>query len=335
LHAATPAAGSQKQNVPITFDSALSWLPADTETIIVANGPFLVPSEAPYDNENSSSETVTQDDLKKQFEWLPIGLLSVQKGILQKHLQGRTIQFALEGSRHFRSPAGLGEMPYEGCEVLVLGKDDPELGNSFASYSRSVAGGLVSVAGHQTDVFKEQMEEDVWTIFVSFPRPNVVMIATSRDYLQTTLQRLDGMTGPRALPDSLSEWKYVHRDAAAWGLRHYDRSQTNLDPSSPFGGEKSGNVPDEGAIGIVFEFDDQSDRSATIAYFSSNADLLGWSKSEVFDPRGDPDAVKELHVQYKLVDKGVVQLRCELNQSKASSYFFFVLCALLGHGVYV
>ena len=61
----------------------------------------------------------------------------------------------------------------------------------------------------------------------------------------------EGKKGNRALPDDLPEWKYVNTDLQFWGIRHFDRTQAKLDPSSPFGGQKSANDADGQAIHLT------------------------------------------------------------------------------------
>jgi len=85
-----------------------------------------------------------------------------------------------------------------------------------------------------SSVFEQKLENDLWTIYVSFPQNNVVLVATNRSFLQEVLVRMRGKEGQRALPDSLPEWKYVNRNSQFWGIRHFDRTQAKMDPSSPF-----------------------------------------------------------------------------------------------------
>ena len=94
----------------------MSWLPADTETVTVARGPFVFPSMV-FEND-AKDRAISDKELAQDFEELPLTLLRLKNGLLSKHLQGKRIALALEGARHFRSPAGLGMMPYEGCSIV-------------------------------------------------------------------------------------------------------------------------------------------------------------------------------------------------------------------------
>jgi hypothetical protein len=121
-------AGSTAQNAgtgpsvvrrSIEVEQALSWLPTDTETLLVANGPFWMSSYEAGQRDVKSPEVTTQE-LGKNFEGLTLSLFNLGNGFLKKHLEGRKVRFALEGSRHFRLPADLGELPFEGCAIAIF-----------------------------------------------------------------------------------------------------------------------------------------------------------------------------------------------------------------------
>jgi hypothetical protein len=323
-----PAVGS-----PITLSKALSWLPADTETLIVANGPFLIP---PPETEIDEDRTrlLSKEEINEKFEALPTALVGLPEGLLKK-LDSRKAAFAMEGSRHFRSPSELGEMSYEGCDIVVFVSDVASLSDAFMKDSKNVATKFEEVEGQRVAVFQEKLEEDVWTALVVFPKPNVLVVATSRDYLRDVLARIGGATAPRALPNELPEWKYINIHDHCWGLRHYDKSQANLDPSSPIGGEKSANFPDDNAIGLVFNFDAAPGREATITYLSGAKDVLEIVQDGLFPAQSDPDSIKDLRIHYREIAPGVIQGSFDLVHSEPVWYFTFVLMAVLGHGVYL
>jgi len=333
FNAQTVGRRPQAAGPPTTLSFALSWLPADTETLIVANGPFSMPSPDTKTDE-TRSRLLSNEELSQQFEVLPIGLVGLPEGLLKK-LNGRKVALAMEGSRHFRSPSGLGEMPYQGLALVIFSADIRSLGDTFMKDSENTASKFEAVEGQRVAVFQKKLEEDVWTSFVVFPKPNVLVVATNRDYLRDVLARIGGMTGSRALPDELQEWKYVDTQAHCWGLRHYDRSQASLDPSSPFGDEESSNFPDNKAIGLVFNFDKAPSRRATITYLSDAKDVLGIVQEGFFPAQSEPDSVKDLRIHYREIAPGVVRGSFDLVHSEPVWYFTFVLMAALGHGVYV
>jgi len=318
---------------PTIVSKAISWLPAGTETLIVANGPFLIP---PPETEVDEDRTrlLSKEEINEKFEALPNALVGLPEGLLEK-LNSRTVAFAMEGSRHFRSPSELGEMPYEGCDIVVFVGDVSSLGDAFMRDSKNVGTKFEEVEGQRVAVFQEKLEEDVWTTLVAFPRPNVLVVATSRDYLRDVLARIRGATGPKALPDELPEWKYVNTRARCWALRHYDKSQADLDPSSPIGAEKFADFPNDKAIGLVFNFDPVPGRGTTITYLSGAKDVLGIVQEGLFPAESDPDSIKDLRIRCREIAPGVVQGSFDLVHSEPVWYFTFVLMAILGHGVYL
>jgi hypothetical protein len=319
---------------PVVLAKALSWLPADTETIVVANGTFLLPPPETEIEDEDRMRQLSSKQITEKFEALPTALVGLPECLL-KILSNQKVSFAMEGSRNFRSPSELGEMPYEGCDIVVFVNNIADLGDSFMKNSKNGGTKFEEIEGQRVAVFSQKLEEDVWTAFVVLPKPNVLLVATNREYLRDLLARFGGATGTRALPDELQEWKYVNIRARCWGLRHYDKNQANLDPSSPFGGEKPANFPDNQAIGIVFNFGAPSSDGATITYLSGAKDVLGIVREGLFPVESDPDSNKDLRIHYREIAPGVVQGSFSLIHSEPVWYFTFILMAALGHGVYV
>ena len=108
-------------------------------------------------------------------------------------------------------------MPYEGCQIAVFAKASSNRGASFVKAAASVALKTDNMAGQSVTVFQEKRDDDTRTTFVAFPKPNLVIACTNRDYLSEVLQRIGGKIGKRALPDTLAEC--LCRDAVRVGKR--------------------------------------------------------------------------------------------------------------------
>ena len=326
------ATTSKPAQPSIDVQEVLSWLPADTETVTVANGSFLLPNVY-TEKEETQNRELSDQDLAQNFESLPAALLGLNNGLLVKHLKGKRVSLAIEGARHFRAPAALGGMPFEGCAITIFAGDLGDTGDSFIKGTQKVALRVEEIEGQKVAAFQEKLEQDLWTSFVAFPSRNVVLVATNRNYIREVLARLHGKTGARALPDSLPEWRHVNTRAPFWGLRHFDRSQGSADPSSPFGGPNPA-IPDEKAIGLTFNFDPGKGRSATITYLSGDKDIVAKMRSSFLAMGTEPQA-EDLHVKFRKVEPGVVEGSYNLEHSGPVQYFFFVLEAMLGHAVYL
>jgi hypothetical protein len=322
-------------HLPTRVGEVLSWFPADTETILVANKPFAMPRFKPYDPQRESEISLT--DLPEMFELLPLSLFELKDGLLQNYLVGQRVEIAIEGSRHFRNPGGLGELPYEGCQIAVLAEAVANRTDSFLKRFSKVVVKVDSVAGQGTPVFEEKLENDIWTTFVALPKPNLVLACTNRDYLHEVLERIGGKAGKRALSDTLAEWKYVGVEAPFWGLRHYDKSQAGIDPTSPFGDRTVLGAGDRQASGIAFRFDPRTRNVVTVSYFSGAKDILGFIQAETPLSMGDQvfDPLADFHVSYRLTAPGVAEIKYELGDALPVDRFIFVVMAEFGHAVYI
>jgi hypothetical protein len=312
----------------------LAWLPADTETVLAAQGPFMLP-ELKAEAKEAQDSKGTDPDIEESFESLPLGLLGFKDGLLEKHLKGEKILLGIEGSRHFQSPSGLGGAPFQGAAIAVFARDISVSADSFMKESAAVALRTEQIEGHPVAVFQEKLEEDIWTTFVAFPKPNMAVAATNEDYLREVLARMNGKRGERALPEKLPEWKQVNVNAAFWAVRHYAKKGAAEDPTSPLGGEKSAtNMADERAIGVTFSFDPGKSKTATIRYLSGDPNILQNVQKNLFPIQTEPSA-GDLHIRYKLVGPGVVEGSYDLENAESAALFEFVLLALLGHAIYI
>jgi hypothetical protein len=176
------------------------------------------------------------------------------------------------------------------------------------------------------------MEDDLWTSYLALPGNDVVVVATNRDYLEAVLTRRKGDAQKRALPDSLPEWGVIDPNASYFGIRHYDRSQAEDDPSSPFGGRKAANFPDERAIGFAFSIDTATPRRATMTYFSGDPSLTpGQPPFRVMSTAAEAQYIDS---QFRSIGPGVVQVSCSFKTVDGLDFFLFILEAFMGHAIY-
>ncbi|MGB2901341.1 MAG: hypothetical protein WBB89_18950 [Candidatus Acidiferrum sp.] len=325
--------GSGSPRTEADFQRVLSWLPADTETLLVANGPFWMSTFQVA--ENYKNYEVSTHELEKHFEGLTLALLNSKNYVLEKHLEGKKVLLGVEGSRHFRTPAGLGELPYEGCAVAIFVDDLGSRRDAFMKDAALIALRMEEIEGQKVVEFQEQSESDIWTSFVAFPQNNVVLVATNRDFLQEMLVRMRGIGSGRAFPETLPEWQYVKTRAQFWGLRHFDRRQASVDPTSPFGGEKSANLPDEQAIGLTYEFDPNREKKASLTYLSGQKNEIRKIEERRFPSSSEPADTAALHIQYRELGSGVIQTTYDLDHSRPFGWFLFVFMGSLGHAIYV
>lgn len=318
------------------FSQILSWLPADTETILVANGPFSMPDLSPRDNQYPQPIVESVDDLKEDFEALPLGLLGFKTDLLSSRLQGQKITFAIEGARHFRNPEGLGLAPFEGCSIAIFARDISDRTSLFLKESANAALPSEQIEDQQVAVFQELLESDTWTIFVDFPKPNIALACTNRDYLHEVLVRMRGARGAIALPDQLPEWKYIDTRARFWAFRHFDKTQSKEDPTSPFSGDNPADTLDKEAVGLTFRFDPNKSRTATVTYFSADKGVLPKLKDKDSEfSAGNEPAAKDLNIEFKELAPGVVSILYDLGSPDSVTFFRLILGAAVGHAVFL
>jgi hypothetical protein len=287
------------------------------------------------EEQNYSNREVNGEELQKRFEGQTLSLIAYRNTHLEKRLEGKKVLFALAASRRFRPPAGLGEMPYEGC-VLAFFKDDlRERRDAFMKDAEQSAVRVDKVKGLEVAVFEERSEEDVWTSFVAFPQDGVLLVATNEEFLEEVLARMGGTKGERALADTLREWKYVNMKAQFWGLRHFDKTQANKDPTSPFEGTKSANIPDDAAVGLTYECSPSKERKATITYLSGPGADVRKIAENMFPAASEPEATAALNIRYRTPEPGVIQSEYDLSHSQPINWFIFILMGNLGHAVYL
>jgi hypothetical protein len=322
LVAANTTCGQEttKPKIPERLSQILDWLPTDTETLVVANGPFEIPLEVTY-----------AAPFRVSAQSLACGLLYlVQNGLLQEKLRGQKVLTAVEASRRFTSPNGLGMMPYEGCQMLKFDESAHDaVKTAFEScFARAIR--TIQLGGTKVAFFKEQHEEDEWSYFVAQPEPGLLLCATNERFLEEVLTRITAEEhSDRAFPDDLPEWEHVNVAASVWGIRHYRKEFAATDPSSPIGGLSAGNVPDPKAIGFVFWLDEKNEWIAEARYLSSN------EYASTIAKRGWHLPSYNLTPVVKESKPGVIQITAAIPNSTSGDMFLFVLLGYLGHGVWL
>ncbi|OGX34213.1 MAG: hypothetical protein A3I43_01405 [Omnitrophica WOR_2 bacterium RIFCSPLOWO2_02_FULL_50_19] len=300
---------------PKLLDEFLWWFPSDTETLVVAQGPFEI------------TEPLGEADVPLDAQlrvWLTAELGRQQ-------LFGRKILLAVEGSRHFRAPSGFGVMPYEGCNIILF---EESLGGLFESLKEH-ATRVKNIQEHVVIIFEEKREHDIWTIFLVQLRPNLLLCATDKAYLKELLSRIDHGANQRALPPNLPEWEYVDTGQQFWAIRHYDKTRAKFDPSSPLAkGKNHIDVADNKAVGLVFSFDPRRSKMAKVKHLSENENadkiVAAW-----WTPSSETGPFRKVKPSVGLLKPGVVQVEVDVTDPETATDFFFVLFGALGHGIYL
>lgn len=300
------------------LEPILQWLPVDSETLIVANGPFEFPS--PNRDRPQFWESIRN---------LPCFLLGeIRRGDLAKQLQGKELLIAVEASRRFKSPAGLGMMPFEGCQILKFEDNAHDVVQAVIDAAFESSSRTVSIGGIKAAVITEKWESDQWTFWIAQPQRGVIVCATQQKFLEQLFERMQRQNVDRAFPDDLPEWKEIDVNSSVWGMRHYDKESAAHDPSSPLRPKSPANRPDAHAIGFVFSYDAKTPQRITARYLTGAPDAVQIVQ------RGWHNPNEGLTPMIHEAQPGVVEITGVVDE-KGSPMFLFVLLCFLGHGIYV
>jgi hypothetical protein len=311
------------------------WLPADTESVAAARGPFSIPNVPNETGEKNDQEWFTkkasQADIRVEFEKLPLELLYDLD--LSKALSDYTVAYAMQGSRHFREPNPGSEVTeYEGCSIVVFERNLDGLESTIIRMLgwKGASHGLIS--GTQVLIRHVKSNDAEQTYLLGFPKPNILLIANNRKYLGEVLERMALKKAPRALPDQLPEWKFLDANARFWGIRHYDPTQAKKDPTSPLGGDSAYVQGNPNAIGVLFALDPKSERSLVITSISSDEakTRAEASKGQVIS---EPQDGVKFEVKLRNPAPGVLEEIYTLDRSSTLDYCLLAIQSALGRGM--
>jgi hypothetical protein len=260
-------------------------------------------------------------------------LFLLQLLALSKNIKDEPIVMAMEGSRDFKPPSGLGMALYQGGTVAVFADDITARASAFLQDSASTIVRTEQMEGQKVAVFKQRSEEDIWTTYVAFPKPNVAVVATDEGYLREVLARINGKPGERALPDTLPEWNYLNTQAQFWAMRHFRNNGGKASLTSGFSFIVPGIKPDERTVGLAFSFDPDRSKTATVTYLSEDENTLQTIQKSLINAR-EPGA-SEMRAQYREVHQGALEGTYNIERVDSAQYFMFVLEALLGHAILI
>jgi hypothetical protein len=279
----------------------LGWLPPRTETLAVMPGPFVVAGTDPETGDKGPL-------LEKMLQGLSLSMLDIRDGAYRKLVAGQTVALAVEGSRRFRPPSGLGSWRYDGCHIIVfrenLGPTAVALGKALAADADRVIG----LSGHPVFLFNEKWEKDRWTIFIAVPEPNVVLCATDEYYLQEVLERRAQHARPAFLDDRFAGWQRLDRKGHFWAMHYSKRAE-------------------EGVTRVALTCNPADKTPARARYLAAYPEALnGMAKYW-------HDVGHGITAHARRPRPGVLNVRFSLQGEEAEATFLFLLLGLLGQGI--
>lgn len=312
-----PLLSQPREGETLVWETVLSWLPTDTETIVVANQPFSLPM-ADAKTDRQLLTTVLQS--------LTVSGIAGYEEVY-KPLVGYKVRFALEGSRSFRWPNGLGMAPYDGATVIVFAE---AINAAFDTLLKGVAHeDLLGCPVYAFSIPNPEAPKDKperFKLFLAHPLPDVVIGATDRGYLRVLLERRQQKGPGRALPPGLPEWKYVDLHAPVWAVRHYRRELNTQDITSPFRRGAPDEASDTDAVGFVFSSQPQG-KPEKLYYLSGNKKSVSIARF-YWEREGLSPTVQQK-------EPGATEIQVPVSSDQAQNSFLFLLLAALGHAIFL
>jgi hypothetical protein len=240
----TPVQKNPRVNAQLK--TLLRWLPSDTESIIVAHdrgarraivkpsasspivetrivgGRTVMVRSAPPSGHAMALERPAVAEVAMEwctnliFKILPEG----DRHSVRAH-DSETIQFAAWAGRGFRDDRRFANGPFfDGCQVIAF-RPDSEL--EILDIVKTHASGSYGVGKHTVYKVKTvaAKRDDSDTLHFVSPGSSLLLVGTSRSFVEDSLRRVDGDDSPLAFPSELPEWRNVDSSSDIWGIRHY------------------------------------------------------------------------------------------------------------------
>jgi hypothetical protein len=305
LHRQPPSLPAQTTSL----DVELSWLPADTETIVVLTKAGKLLGEDP---KRRLSVRVLCPELAS------VGLPS----FLAPELHGGekypplSYEFIVDGSRKYRGPSGFGIGTYEGCKIVGLA---PSELSRVKLLIEKMAANKVQVGGLSTYVLTETIEKDKWKFFICFSE-NLMFCATDRQFLNQVLDRRAGKASRVAMPESLEQWRYVEKSVSFWAVRQF-----------PPGVNWEGVLYDDKLTGYTVSLD-KGETKMSVVSLSKN--LKGYEIATGFWSDFLKREGKITPLEMKRINEHATKIVLDAS-SPNGQIPIFVLFAILGHPILV
>lgn len=214
--------------LPPPVAEALRWLPAETDTIVVARS-VVLPKEPGEGRPAPSLQADPEGTATRVLQRTAAGPLAfADDPAYLALLAGREAAWAVHGARNYEPASLFGGLRYEGAHVLIFEKDLGDAVERLTKLLREKATEVKTIAGKDVYVLKWNFPKEPYIrtkpwegLFVVRPEARVLLYGTSEAYLKELLERRkQNPTKRAALPDDLPEWKHLDPAVPAWAVRH-------------------------------------------------------------------------------------------------------------------
>ena len=200
----------------------IGWLPIDIESLWINQKPFVIdPQQSMELLHGHPMQAYSMDRL-----------MALNGGDIYRALANRTVRLAGGAARRIGEPSMGIPGPVAANVAYFYFFDNPV---SLPPPTEQIEGHPAWRATATVDAgapfrpgLERETRQDVnWLVLV---KPDVLILANSREMTGQILARMAGIGKGRALPDDLLEWQHVSRNASFWALRHFTAAKPSPQP---------------------------------------------------------------------------------------------------------
>jgi hypothetical protein len=294
------------------LERALSWIPPETETLMILSGPFDDLSS----RVSQTAESGAREELTSMLRELPYRVGGTDNDSLSMLGPRENILFVVEADRmeFMNAINGRNRLVHAACQVIVFAQECGEI----SLLCRDAFNGSAHQCGKY--VMFETGEADGDKIFVSQPEPNVVLCSNNRSFQEEFLDRIarNGVLDREIMQTPDVRW-LANTQNALWAERRYsDLARVDAQASL-----------DDGAASLVVNYDPSSDNGSDAVIrvvYSSEVEFANDTMNKFWTYPDDPEWTPIVESSVN----GVIMFTIVLTSKDHVIKFFFLLMSNLG-----
>ena len=286
-----------KERVPVSLETLLTWLPADTEELTVAQS-FDVHIDIKNDNSVTPATPGWFLSLVRASSIGPIQ--GLRNGKYASSILGKRLAIAMCAQRAFDAFDMWGSNRDQRGNILVFQEDLGSVGAALEQSWRKECKKVETIEGQSVYCFerfgprKPYVKDLDWEgTFLCRPAPNLLVCANQLAFLKTVLERRRIKPKDRALPDHLPLWKSVDRKSPGWMVRHAETKT----PAGRRGAAWTLTVEEPSGL-FVLNFWPDDPQSSTTSRTAADR-IADWAKTFELDWQLKPAADGSARLQVK------------------------------------
>jgi hypothetical protein len=265
--------GSDLRGLPQNVLQVIRWLPEDSESIMLARGPFQDGTLKDFRNPQTAvppnSTQKPPPDFQQESLAATAGLFGLTGTDFIRNIRNHEISFIVAAARRFGPPVIGGASTWQGAQIIIFRDAVPDVGivgkaQERLSLVEMERNGVVRLDTQESWGFKGEKV----SVYYAKPKPSVLIAATDADFLKTMLQRIAQPLTARTPLLNFPEWNYVDVQLPVWGVRH----RRTATPIYVLAKSDKDGLPFSELVGISFSYAPKpAARMAYQFHFTENA----------------------------------------------------------------